>query len=123
MKRKIALIIESVKIGIDCLFASLCFIKIFHSVAVLPGIGENGETYTSRTDYYYSIFYKLSREGYDFLFWLALTVIIASAVISVLSIIFKNKKILTAVSHIVFGLAVAFFLAVLFIASSIRYCY
>ena len=75
MRKKTSLIVEIVKLIANCVALPLCFIKIFHEVAVLPGFDSNGEATTGRFDYYYSVFDKLTRQGMGFekyLFWISI---------------------------------------------------
>ena len=123
MKRKTVLIVEIVKIFINCITVPLYFIKFFCDEAVLPGFNENGEEVINRTYYYYSIFDKVDREGIAFLLWGAIATIIVSIALSILSITVKDNKALKIASHIVFGAAIVLFFVLLFIAGSIRYGY
>ena len=123
MKRKTALIVEIVKIFINCITVPLYFIKFFCDEAVLPGFNENGEEVINRTYYYYSIFDKIDREGIAFLLWGAIATIIVSIALSILSITVKDNKALKIASHVVFGVAIVLFFVLLFIAGSIRYGY
>ena len=123
MKRKTVLIVEIVKIFINCITVPLYFIKFFCDEAVLPGFNENGEEVINRTYYYYSIFDKIDREGIAFLLWGAIATIIVSIALSILSITVKDNKALKIASHIVFGAAIVLFFVLLFIAGSIRYGY
>lgn len=123
MKRKIVLIIEIVKIIINCITVPLYFIKFFCDEAVLPGFNENGEEVINRIYYHYSIFDKIDREGIAFLLWGAIAIIVVSITLSILSITIKDKKALKIASHIAFGVAIVLFFVLLFIAGSIRYGY
>lgn len=123
MKRKTALIIEIVKIVINCVTVPLYFIKFFCDEAILPGFNENGEEVIHSIYFYYSIFDKIDREGIGFLLWGAIATIIVSIALSLLSITVKDNKALKIASHIVFGVAVVLFFVLLFIAGSIRYGY
>lgn len=123
MKRKTALIVEIVKIIINCITVPLYFIKIFCDEAVLPGFNESGEEIIGRFYYYYSIFDKIDREGIAFLLWGAIAAISVSIILSVLNIVVRDKKILKIAGHVVFGLSVVLFFVLLFIAMSISYKY
>ncbi len=123
MKRKIVLIIEIVKIIINCITVPLYFIKFFCDEAVLPGFNENGEAFINRIYYHYSIFDKIDREGIVFLLWGAIAIIVISITLSILSIKIEDKKALKIASHIAFGVAIVLFFVLLFIAGSIRYRY
>ena len=122
MKRK-PLIDEIVKIIIDCAILPLYFIKFYHDVAVLPGFDAEGNRIVSEIDHYYSIFYKLDREGLAALFWIAFTLTVASIIVSVLRIFIKDNKSLKIASYAVFTLSAVLFLAVLFISLQIDYKY
>lgn len=123
MKRKTALIVEIIKIVINCITVPLYFIKFFCSEAVLHGFNEKGEEVFNRIYYYYSIFDKIDREGIAFLLWWAIATIIVSIALSILSITVKDKKALKIAGHIVFGVAIVLFFVLLFIAGSIHYLY
>ncbi len=116
MKRRTDFIAEIVKIIINCITIPLYFIKLICEVAVLPGIDENGENITVRFYYYYSIFEKVNRERMAYLVWVAIAIIIVSITLSVLSIIFKEKKPLKIASLILFIVAVVLFFGLLFIS-------
>ena len=122
MKRK-PLLSEIVKIIINCAILPLYFIKFYHEVAVLPGFDADGNHITHRMDHYYSIYYKLDREGLAYLLWLAVAVAIASVAMSLLRIAVKDGKKLKIASNIIFGISVAFFLVLLFISLQISYSY
>lgn len=123
IKIVIATFAELVKIIIDCITIPLYFIKLFCDKAVLPGFDSVGHRGTYTRYYYYSIFDKIQREGMAFLVWGAVAIIILSIILSVLSMIFKEKKTLKIASHIVFGIAIVLFFVLFFMAASIRYCY
>lgn len=123
MKRTTAIIVEIVKIVINCITIPLYFIKFFCDEAVLPGFNENGEEVINRVYYYYSIFDKIDREGIAFLLWGSIAIIIVSIALSFLSITVKDNKALKIASYIVFGVAIVLFFVLLFIAGSIRYGY
>lgn len=123
MKKIKALIVDIVKIIINCIMVPLYFIKLFCDKAVLPGVNENGETIVNISYYHYSIFYKIDRAGISFLLWIAIATIIVSIVLSVLSMVMKDKKALKIASYIVFGVTVILFFVLLFIAWTISYKY
>ena len=123
MKRTTAIIVEIVKIVINCITVPLYFIKFFCDEAVLPGFNENGEEVINRVYYYYSIFDKIDREGIAFLLWGSIAIIIVSIALSFLSITVKDNKALKIASYIVFVVAIVLFFVLLFIAGSIRYGY
>ncbi len=123
MRKRASLIVEIVKIIIDCIIVPLYFIKFFCDEALLPGFNENGEQIISRKYYYYSIFDKIAREGIAFLLWGAIALIVVSITLSVLTVTIKKNKALNIASHIVFGISVFLFFVLLFIAGSIRYGY
>ena len=115
---------EIVKIILNCAVVPLYFIRFFHEVAVLPVVDMDGNYITtSRTDYYYSIFYKLNREGLVFLLWIAVVISVVSIVISVFGFVVKDGKILKIASNILFAISVAFFLVLLFVSLQISYAY
>lgn len=116
MKRRTTIIAEIVKIIINCITIPLYFIKLICEVAVLPGIDENGEQVTGTFYYYYSIFDKVSRAGMSYLVWVAIAIIIVSITLSILSMIFKEKKSLKIASLILFIVAVVIFFVLLFVA-------
>lgn len=116
MKRRTAIIAETVKIIINCITIPLYFIKLICEVAVLPGIDENGEQVTGTFYYYYSILDKVNGRGMSYLVWGAIAIIIASIALSVLSMIFKEKKPLKIASHVIFVIAVVIFFVLLFVA-------
>lgn len=122
MKAKKTFVAEIVKIILSCVTVSLYFINIFRETAVLPGFSEHGEHITHRFNHYYSIFYKLDREGMVCLIWVAIAMIAVSITLSVVRM-FYEKKALKIASYVAFGLAIVIFFILLFIAASIRYCY
>lgn len=113
---------EVFKIAANGLWTALCFIKIFHDVAILPGEEVNGEVDTFRVDHYYSICDKFGRENLVYLLWVTVAAIAASVIISSTIIVKDNKKIRLA-SHIAFGLSTLLFLVSLLVAAGINYCY
>lgn len=123
MQARKTVIIEIVKIIINCITVPLYFIKFFCYEAVLPGLNENGEKVIGRFYYYYSIFDKINREELAYLVWIAIAIICVSIALSVLSMIFKEKKALKIASHIIFGIAIVLFFVLLLIAASIWYDY
>ncbi len=123
MRKRASLIVEIVKIIIDCIIVPLYFIKFFCDEALLPGVNENGEQIVHRRYYYYSIFDKIAREGIAFLLWGAIALIVVSVTLSVLTVTIKKNKALNIASYIVFGISVFLFFVLLFIAGSIRYGY
>lgn len=123
MKRKISFIAEIVKIIINCITIPLYFIKFFCHVAVYPSSDPYSASNYHKVYYYYSIYDKISREGMAYLVWCAIAIIIISITLSVLSMIFKEKKALKIASYIVFGVTIILFFVLLFIAGSIHYYY
>lgn len=123
MRKRASLIVEIVKIIINCIIVPLYFIKFFCDEALLPGFNENGEQIIHRHYYYYSIFDKIAREGIAFLLWGAIALIVVSITLSVLTVLIKKNKSLIFASHIAFGISVFLFFVLLFIAGSIRYGY
>ena len=114
---------EIIKIAINCIILPLYFINIYHDVAVLPGFDEDGNRVVHEIDHYYSIFYKLDREGLAALFWLAVAICIASIAVSVINIFTKDNKIIKVASNILFILSAILFLVLLFISLQIKYKY
>lgn len=122
MKKKILLFItEIAKIVANCIILPLYFIKFYHEVATFPGVDGDGQFIVVYRDYYYSIFYKLNREGLAFALWLAVAVSALSIILSALRIVIKDNKVLKIASHILFGISVIFFLVLLYISLQISY--
>lgn len=123
MKKKSEIIVEIVKILLNCAMVPLFFIKIFRETAALPGHNENGGLTIHRINYYYSIFNKLAREGIVFLMWFTIAIIILSMTLSVLNMTIMDSEKFTVASHLVFGLSIILFFIILLIACSIYYVY
>ena len=123
MKRKPLLIFEICKIILNCLFVPMYFIKIYHEVAVIPGIDENGEEILGRFDHYYSVYDKFSRENILFLLLGSAVLIIASVTLAVCSIAIKNNKDLAVASHVIFGISAGVFLLLLTVGACIINCH
>ncbi len=122
-KNKLTVIVEIIKLAINCIAISLLFIPIFHEVAVLPGISENGEHFVSRCDYYYSVYEKFARECLSNWVWVAVVTMAVSILFCVLNMIIKNNKILKITGYVIWGISMVLFLVLLFIACSISYTY
>lgn len=120
MKRK-PLIVEIVKIAVNLVILPLYLIKFFKEVAIIPELGENGESVFVKRYYYLSLYDELCRVRIDFLFWLALAVIIASIAISALSIVAHDSKKTRIASHVLFSISVLFFFVLLTVACVLCY--
>lgn len=114
MKRK-SLIFEIVKIAVNCLLVPLYLIKFFKEIAVISELDENGEWVLSNRKYYLSLYGEMCRARLDFLFWIALAVIVASIALSALSIVVPDSKKTRIASHVLFGISVILFLIPLFL--------
>lgn len=123
MKRKTVLIFEICKIFVNFLFVPLYFIKIYHSVAALPGIGADEETVVIRKDCFYSVYDKFARENFLPLLFVSFALILVSVTVSVCASAIKDNKKLTVASHVLFGISAVFFLSLLLIGACIIYCY
>ncbi len=122
-KSKLIFIIEIVKLVINCIALSLLFIPLFHEVAALPGISENGEHFVTRCDYYYSVYEKIAGECLSEWLWVAVVTIAVSILFCVLNMIIKNNKTLKITGYVIWSISMVLFLALLFIACSISYTY
>lgn len=118
-----ALLIEIVKLVINCITIPLYFIRFFHEVAVLPGISENGESTTHRIDYYYSIYDKIAREGLATLVWVGVVITVWSILFCVLNMVIKDNKVLKIAGYTVWGVSMGLFLALLLASCLIWYAY
>lgn len=123
MKRKTELIIGIGKIFASCLAFALCFIKIFHEVAVLPGVDSDGNDITGRFDYYYSVYDKFSRENLLPLLGFTLAFLLAGAILPVLDLVIKDKKVLKIMGSVTVAVALVLFLATIIVANFIWYAY
>ena len=124
MKSKNRVIVEIVKMFLNCLSLPFYFIKIFCDVAVLPGFNGDGEMITSTFYYYHSIYSKFVREDISYLLWIAVAITVISVILSVLNLtVAKDKKAVKIISHIAFATSVLLFFVMLIIAASIQYKY
>lgn len=118
MKTKIHNIISIIEILINLLLLPLFHIKIFHKIAFLPDVDENGDMIIKQFHYYYSIIDKLKNDPIG---WIRISVglIILSIVYCILSFFIKHKN-MKITSHIFAICSILFFLLVLFLASLVR---
>ncbi len=118
MKIKMHNILSIIEILINISLLPLFNIKLFHEVAVLPSIDENGNMITKKFYYYYSIIDNLKYDPVD---WIRISValIIMSIIYCILSFFIKHKNMKIA-SHIFAICSILFFLLVLFLASLVR---
>lgn len=123
MNGKTERIIGIGKIFASCIAFVLCFIKMYHEVAVLPGETENGEPITCRFDYFYSVYDKFSRENLLPLLGFTLAFLIAGAVLSVLDLAIKDKKVLKIAGNVTVAVAFVLFIATIIVANFIWYAY
>lgn len=114
MKRK--LIAEIVKIAVNVVIVPLYLIKFFKEVAIIPQIDENGEVVLGKSYYYLSLYGEMCRARLEFLFWLALAVIVASIACSALSITVPDSKKTRITSYVLFSISVVIFLVLLTVA-------
>lgn len=119
MKKAFSILSEAVKVCLNVLMGAFCFIKIDHDVADIPNAA--GEIVQLRYDY--SIYDKLLRENLQFLVYLALAVMAASVVLSIVACVVQDDRKIRIASHVIFALSAVFFLALLFYTGQIQYGY
>ncbi len=117
-KRIISVICSCIEVVINfCLFP-LFYLKFFHEVSVREGFNEAGEIVIKRTDHYYSIIDNLKYDKMNLVYF-SWALIAASIVASLAAIVFKGKRAAT-VGHVTFGISLALFLFVFFLASTVH---
>jgi hypothetical protein len=121
MKKISKYLVSAVEIIIDIALIPLYFVKMFHEVAVLPGVDADGIFITGRFDYYYS---PLENLQYDsvFLIYIAIGLLAVSVMLAIATMIKDNKK-LRIINYIVFAIAVLFAVFVILLASTVTRCY
>ena len=111
MKKVLVYVLEGIKACLNALMGALCFVKIEHDVAVYPADGGG----TERADYYYSIYDKL---------YIALAVMAASVVLSVVACVAKDNLKIRIASHIIFVVSALFFVVLLIYSTQfLQYMY
>lgn len=120
MKKVLVYVLEGIKACLNALMGALCFVKIEHDVAVYPAAGGG----TRRADYYYSIYDKLSGKNLQFAVYIALAVMAASVVLSVVACVAKDNLKIRIASHIMFVVSALFFVVLLIYSTQfLQYMY
>ena len=110
MKNKTAISISKILLSIFPI--PLYFVKLFHGVGHLPS--ESGEIV--RVDFYHSMLENLEL---DYLAYISIALLVCSAVLATLELIFKDNRGIRIASNITFSVALVLFLILLLVASSV----
>lgn len=107
-------IISVVEIVVSLSLVPLWFINIFCDVGYLPN--QSGDIVEVK--FYHSMFENISDLGCSFLAYISIAFLVCSAVLSLIRFV-KAEKGYTVTSHIVFGVAILFFVVLLLVSSSV----